>query len=40
MMAVAMVMVACTISGGMTLGKTWRPMMRRSEAPRARALCT
>ena len=40
MMAVAMVMVACTISGGMTLGNTWRAMMRRSDAPSARALCT
>src|SRR3546814_10631958 len=37
-MAVAMVMVACTISGGMMLGKIWCTMMRVSEAPRAREL--
>ncbi|MNL35583.1 hypothetical protein D3C87_1576240 [compost metagenome] len=40
MMAVAMVMVACTISGGITLGNTCRPMIRKSDAPSARALCT
>src|SRR5690606_26548675 len=40
MMAVAMVMVACTISGGMMLGRMWRTMMRVSDAPSARELCT
>src|SRR5690606_14391818 len=40
MMAVAIVIVACTISGGMMLGRMWRRTMRASDAPRARELCT